>query len=136
MGFYNDVILPRLCDFAMRNKRLVPYRERVIGAAVALIDHVSSPCCVLAAIRKVDQRGPLYAKARKLRVEMANGAGAGVCTLSRLSLGVTARARGHELLAPTALRALGVNGRAAGLLHRRNSPSWPAWQDGNTDSSR
>jgi len=33
MGFYNDVILPRLCDFAMRNKRLVPYRERVIGAA-------------------------------------------------------------------------------------------------------
>jgi ubiquinone/menaquinone biosynthesis C-methylase UbiE len=33
MGFYSDVILPRLCDFAMRNKRLVPYRERVIGAA-------------------------------------------------------------------------------------------------------
>lgn len=33
MGFYNDVILPRLCDFAMRNKELVPYRKRVIGAA-------------------------------------------------------------------------------------------------------
>jgi ubiquinone/menaquinone biosynthesis C-methylase UbiE len=33
MAFYNDVILPRLCDLAMRNKRLVPYRERVIGAA-------------------------------------------------------------------------------------------------------
>ncbi len=33
MGFYSDVILPRLCDFAMRNKRLMPYRERVIGAA-------------------------------------------------------------------------------------------------------
>ena len=33
MGFYNDVILPRLCDLAMRNKLLVPYRERVIGAA-------------------------------------------------------------------------------------------------------
>jgi ubiquinone/menaquinone biosynthesis C-methylase UbiE len=33
MGFYSDVILPRLCDLAMRNKRLVPYRERVIGAA-------------------------------------------------------------------------------------------------------
>jgi SAM-dependent methyltransferase len=30
---YNDVILPKLCDLAMRNKRLVPYRERVIGAA-------------------------------------------------------------------------------------------------------
>jgi ubiquinone/menaquinone biosynthesis C-methylase UbiE len=33
MGFYNDVILPRLCDFAMSNKELVPYRKRVIGAA-------------------------------------------------------------------------------------------------------
>src|SRR5258708_12744821 len=33
MGFYSDVILPRLCDLAMRNKRLVPYRERVISAA-------------------------------------------------------------------------------------------------------
>jgi len=33
MGFYNDVILPKLCDVAMRNKQLRPYRERVIGAA-------------------------------------------------------------------------------------------------------
>ena len=33
MSFYNDVILPKLCDLAMRNKRLVPSRERVIGAA-------------------------------------------------------------------------------------------------------
>jgi hypothetical protein len=33
MGFYNDIILPRLCNFAMRNKELVPFRERVIGAA-------------------------------------------------------------------------------------------------------
>jgi ubiquinone/menaquinone biosynthesis C-methylase UbiE len=33
MGFYSDVILPRLCDLAMRNGRLLPYRERVIGAA-------------------------------------------------------------------------------------------------------
>jgi ubiquinone/menaquinone biosynthesis C-methylase UbiE len=33
MGFYNDVVLPRLCDLAMRNKQLRPYRERVIGAA-------------------------------------------------------------------------------------------------------
>jgi ubiquinone/menaquinone biosynthesis C-methylase UbiE len=33
MGFYNDIILPRLCDLAMRNKQLRPYRERVIGAA-------------------------------------------------------------------------------------------------------
>ena len=33
MGFYGDIILPRLCDLARRNKRLLPYRERVIGAA-------------------------------------------------------------------------------------------------------
>ncbi len=33
MGFYTDIILPRLCDLAMRNKRLVPFRERVVGAA-------------------------------------------------------------------------------------------------------
>jgi ubiquinone/menaquinone biosynthesis C-methylase UbiE len=33
MGFYRSVVLPRLCDFAMRRKDLEPYRERVIGAA-------------------------------------------------------------------------------------------------------
>src|ERR1700675_1090303 len=33
MGFYSDVILPRLCDLGMRNKLLLPIRERVIGAA-------------------------------------------------------------------------------------------------------
>jgi ubiquinone/menaquinone biosynthesis C-methylase UbiE len=33
MGFCNDVILPKLCDLAMRNKQLRPYRERVVGAA-------------------------------------------------------------------------------------------------------
>jgi ubiquinone/menaquinone biosynthesis C-methylase UbiE len=33
MGFYNDIILPRLCDLAMRNEYLLPYRQRVIGAA-------------------------------------------------------------------------------------------------------
>lgn len=33
MGFYSDIILPRLCNFAMHNKQLVPFRERVIGAA-------------------------------------------------------------------------------------------------------
>lgn len=33
MGFYNDVILPRLCDLAMRSRQLLPFRERVIGAA-------------------------------------------------------------------------------------------------------
>jgi hypothetical protein len=33
MGFYNNVILPRLCDVAIRNKYMLPYRERMIGAA-------------------------------------------------------------------------------------------------------
>ena len=33
MSFYNDVILPRLCDLAMRNKDLLPYRERAVRAA-------------------------------------------------------------------------------------------------------
>lgn len=33
MGIYSDILLPRLCHLAMRNRRLVPYRERVIGAA-------------------------------------------------------------------------------------------------------
>jgi ubiquinone/menaquinone biosynthesis C-methylase UbiE len=33
MGIYADIVLPRLCDLSMRNDRLRPYRERVIGAA-------------------------------------------------------------------------------------------------------
>jgi ubiquinone/menaquinone biosynthesis C-methylase UbiE len=33
MGFYNDIILPRLCHLAMRDRRLLPYRERVTSAA-------------------------------------------------------------------------------------------------------
>ncbi|HVC59773.1 MAG TPA: class I SAM-dependent methyltransferase [Acetobacteraceae bacterium] len=33
MGFYRDIALPRLCDLAMRNRRFVPCRERVAGAA-------------------------------------------------------------------------------------------------------
>lgn len=33
MGFYADVLMPRLCHLAMRNERLLPYRKRVVGAA-------------------------------------------------------------------------------------------------------
>lgn len=33
MAFYHDVVLPRICDLAMRNRRLRPYRERVVSAA-------------------------------------------------------------------------------------------------------
>ena len=32
MGFYSDVVLPRLCDLAMRNRHLLPYRKRVVGS--------------------------------------------------------------------------------------------------------
>ncbi len=33
MAFYDDVVLPRLCDLVMRNRQLVPYRQRVVGLA-------------------------------------------------------------------------------------------------------
>jgi ubiquinone/menaquinone biosynthesis C-methylase UbiE len=33
MSFYEERILPHLINLAMRNRQLVPYRERVIGAA-------------------------------------------------------------------------------------------------------
>jgi len=33
MGFYNEIILPRLCDLAMRNQDLLPYRKKAISAA-------------------------------------------------------------------------------------------------------
>jgi hypothetical protein len=33
MGFYKNVILPRFCHLVMRNRWLVPYRERVIASA-------------------------------------------------------------------------------------------------------
>jgi ubiquinone/menaquinone biosynthesis C-methylase UbiE len=33
MAFYKDVVLPRLCHLAMRNRQLVPYRRRVVGSA-------------------------------------------------------------------------------------------------------
>jgi ubiquinone/menaquinone biosynthesis C-methylase UbiE len=33
MAFYEDVVLPRLCHLAMRNRQLVPYRRRAVGLA-------------------------------------------------------------------------------------------------------
>lgn len=33
MSLYQDFLLPRLCHLAMRNHRLLPYRQRVIGMA-------------------------------------------------------------------------------------------------------
>jgi hypothetical protein len=42
MGFYSDYVLPRLCHLAMRNKQLVPYRVRVIGAAEGCVLEVGA----------------------------------------------------------------------------------------------
>lgn len=42
MGVYNDIILPKLCDLAMRNERLRPYRQRVIGAAEGRVLEIGS----------------------------------------------------------------------------------------------
>ena len=33
MGFYDDRVLPHLVNLTMRNRRLIPYRERVVSAA-------------------------------------------------------------------------------------------------------
>src|SRR5215813_6101855 len=33
MGFYSDVVLPRLCDLGMRSRQLRPYRQRAVASA-------------------------------------------------------------------------------------------------------
>ena len=33
MGLYKDVVLPRFCHLAMRNRRLLPYRKRTVSRA-------------------------------------------------------------------------------------------------------
>ena len=35
MGFYSDLVLPRLLDHAMRNEELVGYRRRIAGRPTA-----------------------------------------------------------------------------------------------------
>jgi SAM-dependent methyltransferase len=37
MGVYGTVILPRLLDVTMRNRRLAPYRDQTIGLARGLV---------------------------------------------------------------------------------------------------
>ena len=37
MGLYSEAVLPRLLDFAMRNRRLSPLRERAVGPAAGLV---------------------------------------------------------------------------------------------------
>ena len=38
MSFYNDSILPHVIDLAMRNRELLPYRERVVS--LRLLDNL------------------------------------------------------------------------------------------------
>ena len=42
MSFYTDRVFPRLCDLAMRNRHLAPYRRRVIGAAEGRVLEIGS----------------------------------------------------------------------------------------------
>lgn len=42
MGVYGEVIFPRLCDLSMRNRRLAPYRQRVINAACGRVLEIGS----------------------------------------------------------------------------------------------
>jgi hypothetical protein len=42
VGFYQDRILPHLMNLAMRNRRLVPYRERVISATQGRVSKSAS----------------------------------------------------------------------------------------------
>lgn len=37
MRFYQDRILPRLIHFSMRQRNLIPYRQRVIAAAAGRV---------------------------------------------------------------------------------------------------
>ncbi|WP_407973404.1 class I SAM-dependent methyltransferase (plasmid) [Burkholderia pyrrocinia] len=42
MGIYGHYVLPRLCDLAMRNAMLAPYRVRVVGGAAGRVLEIGS----------------------------------------------------------------------------------------------
>ena len=42
MGVYSDIILPRLCHLSMTNCELIPYRERIVGAAAGRVLEIGS----------------------------------------------------------------------------------------------
>ncbi|MBF5008718.1 class I SAM-dependent methyltransferase [Burkholderia pseudomultivorans] len=42
MGIFGHYVLPRLCDLAMRNAMLAPYRRRVVGGAAGRVLEIGS----------------------------------------------------------------------------------------------
>ncbi|MFC3284960.1 class I SAM-dependent methyltransferase [Litchfieldella rifensis] len=46
MGFYQDRVLPHLQNLMMRNRQLLPYRERVIGGAEGRVLEVGIGSCL------------------------------------------------------------------------------------------
>jgi ubiquinone/menaquinone biosynthesis C-methylase UbiE len=74
MGFYADVLLPRLCHLAMRNERLVPYRERVVGAAEGRVLEIGAGSGLNLPFYGPDVREILALEPATLLVEMARHA--------------------------------------------------------------
>lgn len=57
MGIYSRYIFPRLCDLAMGQAMLVPYRERVVGGAAGRVLEVGSGSGLNLPLYREDVRG-------------------------------------------------------------------------------